>query len=339
MEMSSFRPIAQQFARAVTSIQPIGNGYINDTYLVGTDAKPFVLQKINKRVFPHPELIMANLEVLSQHLRQANDKQISLKIPELLLTETSVNFFIDEDGEYWRALTFIDNTESLETLDNLAQAGQVGFALGQFHRITWELDVGKLHDTLPGFHITPQYLAQYSLVRTRPDVLEDAFLEAARNQGLLRERVIHGDPKLNNFLFDKASQHIVSLIDLDTVKPGLIHYDLGDCVRSCCHDLETDEFRLEVFHTFLGSYLEQMGEFISQSDLQFLYPAIRLIPFELGIRFYTDFLAGNRYFKVTEPQQNLQRAIGQFRLCANIMAKESEINSLINRQSAAFVVQ
>ena len=340
---------AQQFSRTVVNIQPLGNGFINDTYLVITDTKPFVLQKINRHVFPQPEQIMANLTVLNQHLNQINDSQIILKIPQLLKTDNGHDFFCDDQGDYWRALSYIANTESLETISNLAQAEQVGYALGQFHRLTHNLDSANLFDTLPGFHITPGYLNDYLTVSGKSKVKKDPYcvdfitryqsivndLEIAKEQGLLSVSVIHGDPKLNNFLFDKTSQRIVSLIDLDTVKPGLIHTDIGDCLRSCCHNLETDEFNLEIGQALLTSYLKEMGTLLTDNDYFFLYPAIRLIPFELGIRFYTDYLEGNRYFKVTETSQNLMRASAQFRLCANVMAQEVAIKDLIERQAAS----
>lgn len=337
--------IALQFSRSVTNIETLGNGLINDTYLVTTEAKQFVLQRINKLVFPQPEQIMANLIALNLHIEQANDKQITLKIPQLFRTKTNQTFFCDEQSDFWRALSFIENTESLETLDNLAQAQQVGSALGQFHRVTHNLDSASLYDTLPGFHITPGYLSHYQHVTSHDEVDEDAYckdfissfqhivqdLEAAKEQGVLSVRVIHGDPKLNNFLFDKNSQCIISIVDLDTVKPGLIHYDVGDCLRSCCHNMATDEFNLEMCRILLSSYLGEMDEFLSRSDYQFLYSAIRLIPFELGLRFYTDYLEGNRYFKVIDPEENLRRASGQFRLCASVMAKEVEIKNIIER--------
>jgi len=335
--------IAQQFSNPIVSIEPIGNGFINDTYLVVTEKTPFVLQKINQHVFPNPEQITTNLMALNQHISQVNDKRVTLKIPQIVPTENGNNFFCDNHGEYWRSLSYIENTESLETINDLAQVEQVGFALGQFHRLTYSLDAATLLDTLPGFHITPGYLQHYQQVRSCSKIPEESYcadfidrfqhivndIEAAKEQGLLTVRVIHGDPKLNNFLFDKTSGHIVSIVDLDTVKPGLIHYDIGDCLRSCCHNPATDGFDLELCRILLTSYLVQMREFFSRNDYHFLYPAIRLIPFELGIRFYTDYLDGNRYFKVTELDENLRRAISQFRLSASVMAQEIEIKNMI----------
>jgi Ser/Thr protein kinase RdoA (MazF antagonist) len=337
--------IASQFANAITGIIPLGNGLINDTFLVTTSSTPFVLQRINRSVFPKPEQIMANLVTLNQHIAQKPSASAKLQIPEILSTINNKALYEDENSDCWRALSFIGNTESMETIGSVGDAEQVGFALGHFHRLTSDLEPALLHDTLPGFHITPGYLKHYHQVLQQSAYSTDSYcaefiarfqsiaddLETAVQQGLLSLRVIHGDPKLNNFLFDKHSMKIVSLIDLDTVKPGLVHYDIGDCVRSCCHTSEPGGFDLDICAALLKSYLSEAGMFFTEHDYHYLYPAIRLIPFELGIRFYTDYLEGNRYFKVTEPEQNLRRAIGQFRLCESIMAQEPAIKSLISQ--------
>ena len=343
--MNAQLAIARQFAETVTGLSPLGNGLINDTFLVSTASSPFVLQRINRTVFPKPEQIMTNLARLNQHLEQKPGK---LKIPALIKTTGKQDFYRDAHGDYWRALEFIGHTESLETITHIDQARQTGFALGHFHRLVSDLNPALLHDTLPGFHIAPGYLSRYHQIVTQAPVQADAEsrycagfiagfqhladeLETAKQQGLLALRVIHGDPKLNNFLFDRRNQKIVSIIDLDTVKPGLVHYDIGDCLRSCCHNQATDEFDLALCAALLSSYLSEVDAFFSGHDYHYVYAAIRLIPFELGLRFYTDYLEGDRYFKVTQPGQNLQRAVGQFRLCESIMAQESAIQSLIEQ--------
>ncbi len=341
--MNTLLPIANQFAHASTQITPLGNGLINDTYLVETPLFPFVLQRLNREVFPAPELVMANLATLNRHITQKASASVKLKIPEIFKTLDNLPFYRDENGDCWRALSFISDTESIETIGVLSDAEQVGFALGHFHRLTSDLEPSLLHDTLPGFHITPGYLKRYHQLLPQPirqhqycadfisrfePIADD--LETAVQQGQLSLRVIHGDPKLNNFLFDKHSKLIVSLIDLDTVKPGLIHYDIGDCLRSCC-TVEPGVFNLDICAALLTSYLSEAGAFFTEHDYHYLYPAIRLIPFELGIRFYTDYLQGNRYFKATDPEQNLRRAIDQFRLCESIIAQEPAIKTLILR--------
>ncbi|MFZ2169138.1 MAG: aminoglycoside phosphotransferase family protein [Methylococcaceae bacterium] len=346
--MNALLPVAQQFAEPVIQISPLGNGLINDTFLVTTESSRFVLQRINRNVFPAPDQIMDNLIMLNQHLEHKSSAELKLKIPDILKTTTNFDYYQDEQGDYWRALGYIGNTESLETISNLSQAQQTGSALGHFHRLVSDLDPLRLHDTLPGFHIAPDYLSHYHQVLTksaRQPVAESLYcaefiakyqhltdeLETAKRQGLLSLRVIHGDPKLNNFLFDQLSKQIVSIIDLDTVKPGLVHYDIGDCLRSCCHKLESNAFDLDICAAILRSYLTEAGVFFTDYDYRYLYAAIQLIPFELGLRFYTDYLEGNRYFKVNEPEQNLQRAAGQFQLCESVMAQESAIKTLIEQ--------
>ena len=346
--MNTLRFIARQFAKTITNISPLGNGLINDTFLVTTESSHFVLQRINPNVFPEPKQIMDNLINLNRHIKQKQNVEVRLKIPDLLKTLTNQDFYQDQLGDCWRALSYIENTESLETLTHLSQAQQTGFALGYFHRLVSDLDPSLLHDTLPGFHIAPGYLSHYQEILTQsPKQIEceDIYcadfiaqhdhicndLEAAKQQGFLALRVIHGDPKLNNFLFNKHTKKIVSIIDLDTVKPGLLHYDIGDCLRSCCHILESNQFDLEICAAILKSYLSETCVFFSAYDYQYLFAAIRLIPFELGVRFYTDYLEGNRYFKVADPKQNLQRASAQFQLCQNIMAQKSAIKSLIEQ--------
>ncbi|MGZ5607997.1 MAG: phosphotransferase enzyme family protein [Methylobacter sp.] len=341
MTLTNILPIANRFSNAVIQISPLGNGLINDTYRVSTASSAFVLQRINRTVFPSPEQIMANLTELNRHVAQKAG--VKLQIPEILMTTDNLALYRDENGDCWRALSFIENTESIETIRTLSDAEQAGCALGCFHRLISDLDPSLLHDTLPGFHIAPGYLKRYRQVLQQPAGQLDRYcaefidrfqaiaddLENAKQQNLLPLRVIHGDPKLNNFLFDRQSKKIVSIIDLDTVKPGLVHYDIGDCLRSCCYNAETSGLNLDICAALLKSYLKEASAFFTEPDYHYLYPAIRLIPFELGIRFYTDYLEGNRYFKVTNPDQNLQRAIGQFRLCESIIAQEAAIKRLI----------
>ncbi len=341
--MNALLLIAKQFANAVTEITPLGNGLINDTYLVATPSSPFVLQRINRSVFPEPEQIMANLVTLNRHIAQKTAASVKLQLPEILKTTDNNPLYQDQNGDCWRALSFIADTVCIETIGSLGDAEQAGFALGHFHRMLSDLDPLLLHDTLPGFHITPGYLKRYHQVLQQSNQTKDRYctdfiarlqpivddLEAAKQQGLLSLRVIHGDPKLNNFLFEKHTHKIVSIIDLDTVKPGLVHYDIGDCLRSCCSTSGPVGFDLGICAALLKNYLSEAGAFFTEHDYHYLYPAIRLIPFELGLRFYTDYLQGNRYFKVTEPEQNLLRAVNQFRLCESIIKQEPTIKSLI----------
>lgn len=354
--------IAEQFAKntKLISVEVYSGGIINQTYLVNTDNQRFILQRINPHVFPYPEQILANLETLLNHVQQvSNDPQSKsnsekqLKFPELLTQLDQSHSVINTDGSTWRALSFIENTRTLPTITTDLEAQQVGWALGQFHRQVHNLDPTSLYDTLPGFHSAPDYLKHYHQILAsnahinNPELTycqqfieqrqhQFTRLEHAKHQKLLRTRIIHGDPKLANILFEQTSAQAVALIDLDTVKPGLIHYDIGDCLRSCCNSAKRPEsntqkakFELDICALILTDYLQQAQEFLTLYDYHYLYDAIHLIPLELGSRYVTDYLDGNRYFSVDRPEQNLHRAIQQFELTDSIEQQQTAIKQLI----------
>ena len=328
-------------------ISALGNGLINDTFLVTAAQESFVLQRINTQVFPDPAGMMENLIRLNQHLRQKSSSEVRLMIPQLIKTLNHHNYAVDPQKNVWRALEFIDNTVSKELISNLEEAKQLGFALAHFHCLFRNVALDSFHDTLAGFHVTPEYLKYYQSLEDKQGNPVDAkkvqrcrqfidslqaqasVLETARLKGLLTESITHGDPKLNNFLFKKDSNQVLSLIDLDTVKPGLILHDIADCLRSCCHIKESNSFDIERCNAILSNYLPEMHGFLNTWDYAYLYPAIQLMPFELGLRFFSDYLAGNLYFKVNSPEQNLHRALHQFQLCESITQQEGAIRQQI----------
>jgi Ser/Thr protein kinase RdoA (MazF antagonist) len=337
------------------SVSPLGRGLINDTFLVASASFRFVLQRINHRVFPDPAAVMANLRVLTDHVRHrpADPAARGWRLPEIIRTRAGEDFHRDGEGGYWRALSFIEGARGLPALEDEFQAEQVGHALGRFHALAGGIAIGALRDTLPGFHIAPAYLAQFDAMAARPRCEAEAgelrealdfvaahrsgigVLEEAKARGELRVRVIHGDPKLDNVLFDATDGRAVSLIDLDTVKPGLVHYDLGDCLRSCCNragetagEVEA-RFDLDVCRAILRGYLPEARGFLTEADRHYLYKAIRLLPFELGLRFLTDHLAGDVYFKVEARGQNLQRARVQFRLAESVERQKGAISAML----------
>lgn len=349
-----FKPQAQ-----ISDVKPHGSGNINCTYLVMVEHQaPFILQKLNTQVFCQPELVMDNICVLSAHVSQGID-QLDLQpkhrwqVPQVLFTHNQQHHHLTEDGSFWRAISYIENAQSFDTIQDLNHAQEIGFALGMFHHLLSNLSINQLSDTLKGFHITPGYLKQYqqvcqtSQIYTSPEIKYCAqfisdrpnlpqVLEAAKAEGKLKLRTIHGDPKINNIMIDCATQKAVAMIDLDTVKPGLVHYDIGDCLRSGCNPLgeETNSwsqvsFEPELAQAILKGYLQIAQDFLTTEDYQYIYDSIRLLAFELGLRFFTDYLQGNVYFNVNYQEQNLARALVQFKLTESIEQQESIIKQII----------
>ncbi|MFZ5774142.1 MAG: phosphotransferase enzyme family protein [Thermodesulfobacteriota bacterium] len=359
--MNDPRVAASHFAfpGTIATVSLLGAGNVNDTFLVEclADGEPrrFVLQRLNPAVFGNPTGIMANLRILAAHIRPRLPLADASRweLPGIIPCRDGADCWHDQRGACWRALTYIEHTRSIEAVTGPEQAREAGRALGIFHALVHDLPPGHLHDPLPGFHVTPRYLAHYKTVAAspaRPEQSEEALfchrfiaerrhrvgiLEEARERGEIQERVIHGDPKLANILFDAESGRAVSLIDLDTVKPGLIHYDLGDCLRSCCN-LSGEEttptaarFDASCFSALLTGYLPWAAGFLSQADLRLILDAAWLISLELGMRFFTDHLEGDVYFKTSEDGHNLRRACTQFHLCRSIEAQEASLRALV----------
>jgi Ser/Thr protein kinase RdoA (MazF antagonist) len=363
--LNNLTEIASQFETPgkIIKIEDFGHGNINGTFLVTLDSveeKHFILQRINQNVFHQPELVMRNISTFTNHVRQRLQNSLLTlnrrwEVPKVLLTQNNQDHFIDTENSFWRAIGFIDNAETFDTIIDNKHATEVGYALGMFHNLIGDLPVDKLADTLPGFHVTPTYLKQYENVEMQyytssksPEVeycwqfIDNRkkwahILENAQLQQRLHLRPIHGDPKVNNVMIDTRNREAISIIDLDTVKPGLVHYDIGDCLRSGCNALgeETEDwekvsFDTDVCQSLLGGYLGVASSFLTESDYVYMYDAIRLIAFELGLRFFTDYLAGNVYFKVKYPEHNLARALVQFKLTESIETQESAIRKIIS---------
>jgi Ser/Thr protein kinase RdoA (MazF antagonist) len=352
----------------IRAIAPLGSGNVNDTYLVQAGDQRYVLQRLNTQVFRRPELVMRNLQVLGRHVGsrlqavQGTARQLLAgrrwELPQVVCTrDDDQAWHCCESGGFWRTLTYVADARSVDVIEHRQQARELGWGLGLFHLLISDLPVDQLADTLEGFHVTPRYLSAYhrALVTTsvpRSPLAEEcvafirdreAFaevLEQAHQRGELPLRPIHGDPKINNMLLDSGSGEAIALIDLDTVKPGLVHYDIGDCLRSCCNplgeettDFDAVRFDLDLAAAILEGYLSVAGGFLSATERHYITDAARLISFELGLRFFSDYLTGSTYFRADHPEHNLHRAVVQFRLTASIERQESELRALVDRLS------
>ncbi len=348
----------------IAGIQQLGSGNVNDTFLVtlaeSAPRQAFVMQRLNTEVFENPELVMRNLLRLGDHVEQrlaAHPPELTgrrWEVPKVLPTLDADGHWVEHQGEFWRSITYIGAATTTDVIEDASQARELGYGLGMFHHLISDLPTHELADTLENFHITPAYLAEFDAVLStaKPstdDRLNTALdfvnnrrngidvLEKACESGELQRRPIHGDPKINNVMIDESSGQAVGLIDLDTVKPGLLHYDIGDCLRSGCNRLGEESrtpdrvsFDLNLCQAILEGYLAVGRAFLTPEDFLYLPDCIRLIPLELGLRFLTDHLAGDRYFRTDRPNQNLDRALVQFALTRSVEDQWSAIQDLVN---------
>ncbi len=366
--------IASQFqiCGELADIERFGSGNINDTYRSVWVHKglpvSYIHQKISKAVFPHPDHIMENTALVTSHIRQKLRQEYPDGSPhawkttlDVILTNEGKLYYVDADGEYWRSTAFIPDAVSYDVVQGSEHAYEAGKILGEFQRFVSDIPPEQLHDTLPGFHHTPIYYDDFlhtlesthsdpaiNARKQEPGVVElinkirqheslVSLLLSGYHSGKLRERVVHNDPKINNMLIHTRTQRGICIIDLDTVKGGLIHFDYGDCLRSAANPAgeETQNIRqvgfdLKIFECITKGYLEEARSFLSESDIAYLVDSIKVIAFELGMRFFTDYLKGDVYFKTSYATQNLNRGRVQLALLEDIERKEAEARKIIH---------
>ena len=354
----------------LVALQPFGNGNINDTYLAiyrntFTETQ-VILQRVNRKVFPEPEAIMRTMHEVTQHCHEKLEADAKAgrddrvwQMPRIVKAKDAKDYVMDDKGEVWRAITRIMSAHAFDVAQGPEHALECGAALGHFHYLISDMSPKAIIDPLPGFHITSGYLKQYDATlktKTAKALLSSSMeakrlakfvaarrdlalsLEKAQKRGELKRRMFHGDPKVNNIMIDDVTGKGTAMIDLDTVSPGLIHVDFGDALRSICNPAGEEETNLskvifdeDLCTAFCKGYMHEAGSFLTDADRAYLYDSIRLLPFELGLRFFQDYLAGNVYFKTSQPEQNLNRARVQFRLCESVEARERSIRQVLKR--------
>ena len=352
--LSPSREILSRFftASSILEVANLGKGNINDTFLIRTKNKSVVLQRINHLVFSDPKILVDNLQILSNHLlsRPESDTE-HWKDTVLIPTLDGSLSAKDDNGSLWRALSYIEDSVGFSSARTGLQAEQTGWALGHFHKRLANLDVKKMQLALPGFHNLSNYLSQYEkAARKTPDTDSPEIqfclniirqkqksaltLENAITKGILQQKITHGDPKIANVLFDKKSGLAISLIDLDTVGPGILQHDIGDCLRSVCNisgeesEPGVASFDLDFCEMALQGYFQDAGPLLTPVDREFIYAGVKAITFELGLRFFTDFLQGGIYFKCKTPEETLRKALVQFTLLQDIIDKKKAIYNL-----------
>ncbi|HEY1895532.1 MAG TPA: phosphotransferase [Terracidiphilus sp.] len=334
---------------------PYGSGHINDSYCAIFEHRSastrYLLQRINHHIFKNPVALMENIQRVTAHLgaQVADDPDHDRRALRLIPARAGGVLHVDADGSYWRAYQFIGNATTYNSVQSPDQAFQAAKAFGEFQRMLADLPPPRLHHTIPDFHHTPKRFAALEqaiasdvagrAVGARPEIdfaLARKSLTTRLVEAGLPERVTHNDTKINNVLLDDKTGEGTCVIDLDTVMPGLVAYDFGDMVRTATslapedeRDLNKVNMEFPLFEALARGYLSSAGGFLTPAEKESLAFAGKLITFEIGIRFLTDYLSGDTYFKVHREGHNLDRCRAQFKLVQSIEFQEDQMAELI----------
>jgi Ser/Thr protein kinase RdoA (MazF antagonist) len=351
------RAVARQFQIAGEFLEaaPYGSGHINDTYCVvfnqgGTRVR-YIFQRINHNIFKQPVALMENVQRVTAHLaaKVSGEADASRRVLTLIPARDGAAFFRDDSGNVWRAYIFIEAARGYDAVENPAQALAAAKAFGKFQKLLADLPAPRLNDTIPDFHHTPKRFATLEKAiaadavnrakLAKPEIefaLRHKLICGVLLDAKLPERVTHNDTKFNNVLLDDATGEGICVIDLDTVMPGLALYDFGDMVRTTTSPAKEDErdlskvtMQFPMFEALARGYLSSAADFLTPAEKKFLPFSGKLITFEIGIRFLTDFLAGDVYFKVHREGHNLDRCRTQFKLVESIEQQEEKMNQLV----------
>ncbi|MBE6596297.1 MAG: aminoglycoside phosphotransferase family protein [Ruminococcaceae bacterium] len=335
--------------------QPYGNGHINDTFLVVAD-KRYIMQRMNTDIFPCTEKLMENILGVTEHIRKKTAElhgDVSRSTLAVCPTLSGLPFFRDSDGNCWRVYEFTEGTVSLEAVRSKEDFYNCAEAFGRFQQLLSDYPAEELYSVIPNFHNTP---VRYNnlinaikkdtygrLAEVSPEVdfvkARESFchtLEHAFSEGTLPLRVTHNDTKLNNILFDEKSGEAICVIDLDTVMPGYSVNDFGDSIRFGANTAAEDEtdlskvsLDLDLFEAYAKGFIKGCGGKLTEKELELLPVGAMMMTLECGMRFLTDYLEGDVYFKTHRQCHNLDRARAQFALVADMERKKTQMDNII----------
>lgn len=342
---------------------PYGSGHINDTYAAvfnqGGATVRYIVQRINHNVFKQPVPLMENIERVTRHARQKLVEQgyddISRRVLTLVPTLDGRSYHVDGDGNTWRVYIFIEKAQTFDQIENPGQAYEAARAFGAFTRLLRDMPPPRLTETIPAFHDTRSRFdvlvaaidadTHNRAAAVKPEIafaleresMVDVLLHLHR-QGEIPERITHNDTKLNNVMLDDATGAGICVIDLDTVMPGLALYDFGDMVRTVARPTPEDErdlgkivAQVDMFEAVTRGYLETVGDVLTPAERDHLAFSARLITFETGIRFLTDYLQGDVYFKIHSKRHNIDRTRVQFKMEESLEAHEGAMRNIVAR--------
>ena len=360
MDQSRLKRIVEKFAIHADFISaiPYGDGHINDTFAVtcnqaGTTLR-YILQRINHNVFKNPEDVMINASriIEHQHRKNVNCPDASRRSLTLVPTRDNNIFYKDSDNNFWRTYLFIEKALTYNVLEKPEQAYEAAKTFATFQQELVDLPGGPLIETIPNFHNTPsRYDTLFKIIEKEPfnrakyakDLIEfviqhqdsASHLLKLHAEGKIPERITHNDTKLNNIMFDNKTGEALCVLDLDTVMPGLTLYDFGDMIRTFTRhsqedeqDLSKIEINLTYYEQLLNGYLSIADTFLTKAEKENLAFSGQLISLELGVRFLTDYLEGDTYFKTHRARHNLDRCKVQFKMVESIIRNREKMIKL-----------
>jgi hypothetical protein len=348
-------------------VERLRSGHINDSYgawfrRAGGDRHRYLLQRINHHVFLAPEKVMQNIEAITAHLRNkvvASGGNPARETLTLIPTVTGHSLCQMPEGDYWRAAIFIEGARTYDIVESLEHVYHAARAFGNFQQLLSDFPAGQLHETIPHFHDTPRRfealvdaIERDAQNRAHTVRAEIAFVEQRATktsvladlaaQGQIPQRVTHNDTKCNNVMIDDETGQGICVIDLDTVMPGLALYDFGDSVRSAANmaaedepDLSKVEFDLDVFDRITAGYLDAARPFLTPTEIEYLPFSGWLMTLECGMRFLTDHLQGDVYFRTHRPNHNLDRCRTQFKMVQDMEARLEDMERIVSRHCRA----
>lgn len=351
--------VIKAFFKEPSTIVPFGSGHIHDTYKVTQKAKGenYLLQYINHKVFKDVTGMMQNIQLVTEHLSQKLDVLTypSFFTLKIVPTLDGKPFFYKSAYGYWRVYTFVENSIGYDRATSAQQAAEAGKAFGLFQALLADMDASQLVATIPNFHNMVFRLQNLdnAIKLNKAGRLNEVkgllqFVESRRQsmrafykeieQGKVPNRITHNDTKFNNVLLDAETQKAKAVVDLDTAMPGTLLYDFGDAIRTICNTREEDEpivesidFAIPFFKAFTKSYFKEVGQTITPKEKEMLVFSAKYMTMIMGIRFLTDFLEGDVYYKTNHKQHNLNRVRAQFKLIELIEEKEVELQRIVEK--------
>ena len=341
------------------SVEPFGSGHINDTYKITTseaDSPDYILQRINHAVFPDIPGLMRNMHRVTRHIRQklekAGEQDIDRRVLTVVPRRNGDLYYRDDSGNYWRMLLYIAGGKTYDIVENPEKAYQGGRAFGRFQALLSDFPPPPLAETIPDFHnIEKRFQTFWRVVRkdalgragraadeiemVRSRAEEMTLRHKLKQTGKIPLRITHNDTKFNNILFD-GNDNVLCILDLDTVMPGLVHYDFGDAIRTCANtgaedekDLDKVSLDMRLFEAYARGFLEETADFLLPIETEHLAFSAKLFAYSQALRFLTDYIDGDHYYKIHFPEHNLQRTRAQFKLLQSMEEQYGKMEEII----------